>query len=129
MIPNRACRRRSPPPARAAQLEQLGKFCVVGAIGYGINLAPAAWNCRTPGLHDPARSHRVVPRRGDEHLPPNRAWTFRYSAVCIAAQGMRFFVVSLASLGANLILLRILIAFGGGKSICPRRSPSSSSRR
>jgi putative flippase GtrA len=45
----------------------------------------------------------------------NRWWTFRDRRAGVAAQGMRFFVVSLASLGANLLMLHVLITLGLGK--------------
>ena len=47
----------------------------------------------------------------------NRYWTFRDRRAGVAAQGMRFFVVSLASLGANLFLLHVLITLGAGKLV------------
>ncbi|MBV8064999.1 MAG: GtrA family protein, partial [Actinobacteria bacterium] len=47
----------------------------------------------------------------------NRLWTFRDRRRGVAAQGMRFLVVSLGSLGANLLVLRVLIALGGGKFV------------
>jgi putative flippase GtrA len=59
--------------------QQLGKFCVVGAVNY-------TWN---------------------------RLWTFRELRGHFGVQGMRFFVVSLAALGANLLVLHVLIAQGG----------------
>jgi putative flippase GtrA len=47
----------------------------------------------------------------------NRLWTFRDRRRGVAAQGMRFFVVSLGSLGANLVVLHLLISAGSGKLI------------
>ncbi len=43
----------------------------------------------------------------------NRLWTFRAQRGHLGVQGMRFFVVSLAALGANLLLLELLIGVGG----------------
>jgi putative flippase GtrA len=43
----------------------------------------------------------------------NRLWTFRELRGHFGVQGMRFFVVSLAALGANLFVLHLLIADGG----------------
>ena len=42
----------------------------------------------------------------------NRIWTFRGERGHFAYQGMRFFVVSLVALGANLLVLRALVALG-----------------
>ena len=47
----------------------------------------------------------------------NRLWTFRDRRAGVAAQGMRFFVVSLAALGANLLMLHVLITLGAGKFV------------
>ncbi len=47
----------------------------------------------------------------------NRLWTFRDRRAGVAVQGMRFFVVSLASLVANLLVLHVLITFGAGKLV------------
>jgi putative flippase GtrA len=47
----------------------------------------------------------------------NRVWTFRDRRAGLAVQGMRFFVVSLASLGANLLALHVLITLGAGKLV------------
>jgi putative flippase GtrA len=47
----------------------------------------------------------------------NRWWTFHDRRAGVAAQGMRFFVVSLASLGANLLVLHVLITLGLGKLV------------
>ncbi len=91
---------------------QLAKFCVVGTIGYGINLA----------VYD------VLLRQGLQYLVAatcsflvavtsnytlNRHWTFREQRAGVAAQGMRFFAVSLAALVANLGVLHLLISIGG----------------
>jgi len=72
--------------------QQLGKFCVVGAIGYAINLAVYA-----------VTSNYVW----------NRLWTFREHRGHVGIQGMRFFLVSLAALGANLGVLHLLVSPGG----------------
>jgi putative flippase GtrA len=95
---------------------QLGKFCAVGAVGYGINLAVYA-----ALLH--AGFHYLLAATGSflvavtSNYMLNRHWTFRDRRAGIAAQGMRFFVVSLASLGANLLVLHVLISFGAGKLV------------
>lgn len=96
--------------------EQLAKFCAVGAIGYAINLAVYA-----AILH--AGAHYLVAATCSffvavtNNYVLNRAWTFRDRRAGVAAQGMRFFVVSLASLGANLLVLHLLISAGTGKLV------------
>jgi dolichol-phosphate mannosyltransferase len=47
----------------------------------------------------------------------NRWWTFRDRRAGIAAQGAQFFVISVASLGANLLVLHVLITLGLGKLV------------
>src|ERR687883_325483 len=42
-------------------------------------------------------------------------WTFRGERGHFAYQGLRFLVVSLVALGANLVCLRLLVALGLGK--------------
>ena len=96
--------------------EQLGKFCAVGAVGYVINLG-----VYTALLH--AGLHYLVAATGSFFVAVssnyllNRWWTFRDRRAGVAAQGMRFFVVSLASLGANLLVLHLLITLGLGKLV------------
>ena len=96
--------------------EQLGKFCVVGGIGYVINLG-----VYTLLLH--AGLHYLIAATGSflvavtSNYALNRWWTFHDRRAGIAAQGMRFFVVSLASLGANLLVLHVLITLGVGKLV------------
>ena len=45
----------------------------------------------------------------------NRLWTFRDRRGRVAAQGMRFLIVAVTSLGANLLVLHVLITLGTGK--------------
>jgi putative flippase GtrA len=94
--------------------EQLGKFCAVGAVGYVVNLAVYA-SLLHAGLHYllAATCSFLVAVASNYTL--NRHWTFRDRRAGVAAQGMRFFVVSLASLGANLVVLHVLITLGLGK--------------
>ena len=95
---------------------QLGKFCVVGAIGYGINLAVYAVLLHV-GLHYLLAATCSFLVAVTSNYALNRHWTFRDRRAGVAAQGMRFFVVSLASLGANLLVLHVLITLGAGKLV------------
>ena len=47
----------------------------------------------------------------------NRIWTFRGDRGHFAYQGLRFLVVSVAALGANLVCLRLLVGLGVGKIV------------
>jgi putative flippase GtrA len=94
--------------------EQLAKFCVVGAVGYGINLAVYATLIHF-GLHYLAAATCSFLVAVTSNYTWNRVWTFHDRRAGVAAQGVRFFIVSIASLGANLLLLHLLITFGAGK--------------
>ena len=45
----------------------------------------------------------------------NRLWTFRAQRGHVAWQGMRFLVVSTLALGANLLVLHLLVTLGLGE--------------
>jgi putative flippase GtrA len=94
--------------------EQLAKFCAVGAVGYGVNLAVYA-SLLHAGLHYLLAATCSFFVAVASNYTLNRHWTFRDRRGGVAAQGMRFFLVSLASLGANLIVLHLLITVGLGK--------------
>lgn len=95
---------------------QLAKFCVVGAIGYAINLAIYDAILRT-GVHYLVAATCSFFVAVTNNYVLNRAWTFRDRRRGVAAQGARFFAVSLASLGANLLVLHLLISLGSGKLV------------
>jgi putative flippase GtrA len=91
---------------------QLAKFCVVGAIGYVINLAVYATLIHY-GLHYLVAATCSFLVAVTSNYTWNRLWTFRELRGHVGVQGMRFFVVSLAALAANLFVLHLLIADGG----------------
>jgi putative flippase GtrA len=91
---------------------QLAKFCVVGAIGYVINLAVYDAVLHQ-GVHYLAAATCSFLVAVTSNYTLNRHWTFRDQRAGVATQGMRFFLVSLASLGANLVVLHVLIRYGG----------------
>jgi putative flippase GtrA len=89
----------------------------VGAIGYAINVFGVYRPLIHAGWHYllAATCSFVVAATSNYTL--NRLWTFRDRRAGVAAQGMRFFVVSAASLGANLIVLHVLITLGASKFV------------
>ena|SRR5581483_12291542 len=95
---------------------QLAKFCVVGAIGYAVNLAVYTALLHG-GLHYLVAATLSFLVAVTSNYTWNRLWTFRDRRRGVAAQGMRFFIVSLASLGANLLVLDALISLGAGKLV------------
>jgi len=92
--------------------QQRGKFWAVGAIGYLINLA-----VYDTLLHE--HLHYLVAATCSflvavtSNYTWNRIWTFREHRGHLGIQGMRFFLVSLGALGANLAVLHLLIVYGG----------------
>lgn len=96
--------------------EQLAKFCVVGALGYVINLAVYDTLLHA-GLHYLLAATCSFLVAVTSNYTWNRIWTFRHHRGGVASQGTRFFIVSLASLGANLLVLHLLITAGAGKFV------------
>jgi putative flippase GtrA len=90
--------------------QQLGKFCAVGAVGYLINLAvyDALLHAKVHYLVAATCSFLVAVT---SNYTWNRLWTFREHRGHFGVQGMRFFLVSLGALGANLVVLHLLIAY------------------
>lgn len=110
---------RRPPRGRLASSlrsvrnwQQLAKFCVVGAVGYLVNLAvyDALLHEGMQYLAAATCSFLVAVT---SNYTWNRLWTFRDERGHVGVQGMRFLVVSLGALGANLLVLHLLIAYGG----------------
>jgi putative flippase GtrA len=91
---------------------QLAKFCVVGASGYVVNLTVYAVLVRRFDVHYmPAAVCSFAVAVTNNYLW-NRLWTFRGQRGHFYYQGLRFLVVSLAALAANLVVLRVLVAAG-----------------
>jgi putative flippase GtrA len=96
--------------------EQLAQFCAVGAVGYLINLGVYALLLGA-GLHYLLAATLSFFVAVANNYWFNRHWTFRDRKAGVAAQGMRFFLISLASLGGNLLVLHVLIRLGLGKFV------------
>ena len=96
---------------------QLAKFCTVGATGYVVNLAVYTALLHWAGLHYLAAAACSFVVAVTNNYTLNRVWTFRGQRGHFAYQGLRFLIVSLVALGANLVVLRVLVAFGAGKIV------------
>jgi dolichol-phosphate mannosyltransferase len=96
---------------------QLAKFCVVGASGYAINLAVYTALLKWAGLHYLGAAFVSFLVAVSNNYWWNRHWTFRGDRGHFAYQGMRFAAVSAVALGANLGILRVLVALGVGKIV------------
>jgi putative flippase GtrA len=96
---------------------QLAKFCSVGASGYIVNLAVYALLLNAADLHYrlAATGSFVVAATSNYLL--NRLWTFRHQRGHFGLQGLRFFTVSIAVYGANLLLLSLFVHAGVGKIV------------
>ena len=93
--------------------EQLAKFGAVGAVGYLVNLGIYI-ALRRAGIHYiPAAIGSFVVAVTNNY-GWNRVWTFRRQRGHMAYQGLRFLVVSLVTLGANLAILYGLVHAGFG---------------
>jgi putative flippase GtrA len=96
---------------------QLAKFCTVGGSGYAVNLAVYVF------VLDVLRFHYFFAATISFLIAVvnnylwNRAWTFRDQRGHFGYQGFRFFVVSTSVYAANILLLWLLIALGGGKIV------------
>jgi dolichol-phosphate mannosyltransferase len=107
----------APAPGIAAGLRRRGnwvqllKFGVVGASGYAVNLV--VYGALLGGGID-FRLAAVVAFlvAVTSNYTWNRLWTFREQRGHFAYQGLRFFVVSVVVLGANLCVLSLLVLLG-----------------
>ncbi|HEV3404819.1 MAG TPA: GtrA family protein [Gaiellaceae bacterium] len=96
---------------------QLAKFCVVGGVGYAVNLGVYSLLLNWANLNYLIAAVGSFAVAVTNNYLLNRYWTFHRERGHFAYQGARFFLVSVASLGANLLILHLLISAGFGKII------------
>jgi putative flippase GtrA len=96
---------------------QLAKFCAVGGSGYVVNLTVYALLLKGADIHYLLAAVGSFLVAVTNNYTWNRVWTFRHQRGHVAYQGMRFLVVSLVALAANLIFLRTLVALDTGKIV------------
>jgi len=94
---------------------QLAKFLAVGASGYVVNLAVYSVLWSAVGLDYRIAATCAFIVALTNNFIWNRAWTFRSDRGHFGYQGVRFLVVSLLALAANLVALRALVEVGVGK--------------
>lgn len=94
---------------------QLAKFATVGVTGYAVNLSVYAALVHGVGLHYLAAAVCSFVVAVTNNYTWNRLWTFRRQRGHVVYQGMRFLVVSVAALGANLTVLELLVSADVGK--------------
>jgi putative flippase GtrA len=94
---------------------QLGKFVAVGTSGYVVNLSVYSALVHGAEIHYLVAAVCSFLVAVTNNYTWNRLWTFRGQRGHVAYQGMRFFVVSVVALGANLLVLQLLVSAGLGK--------------
>jgi putative flippase GtrA len=97
---------------RPASWWQLVKFGIVGGSGYLINLAVFAVLAGSLGLHHSAAAIGAFCVAVTNNFLWNRHWTFGPGDGSAGFQAARFFAVSVASLGLNLVVLEALVSSG-----------------
>ena len=97
---------------RPASWWQLLKFGIVGGSGYLINLAVFAVLAGSFGVHHAIAAIGAFCVAVSSNFLWNRYWTFGPGEGPAHFQAARFFAVSVASLGLNLVVLEILVSSG-----------------
>jgi putative flippase GtrA len=90
---------------------QLLKFGLVGGSGYLINLAVFALLASGFDLHPALAAIGAFAVAVTNNFLLNRHWTFGPGDGPMHFQAARFFTVSLASLGLNLVVLQLLLTY------------------
>lgn len=98
---------------RPASWWQLAKFGIVGGSGYLVNLVVFAVLANSFGVHHALAAIGAFCVAVTNNFLWNRYWTFGPGDGSAGFQAARFFAVSVASLGLNLIVLEALISSGG----------------
>ena len=93
---------------------QLAKFCAVGASGYVVNLVVFSLLV-SAGYHYSLAAACSFLVAVTNNYTWNRLWTFRGQRGHVAYQGIRFLVVAVCALVANLIVLETLVSLGLAK--------------
>lgn len=91
---------------------QLLRFCTVGASGYVVNLAVFWGLLQYVGAHYLTAAVGAFLVAWTNNFLLNKFWTFRRHELSATAQGARYMLVSLVSLGLNLLALEALIRAG-----------------
>ena len=107
---------RIPDPRKVPRSDwmQLVRFLAVGVSGYVVNLL-VFWADTSAGAHYiPAAIVAFIVAWTNNFLL-NRHWTFRAGDEAMVGQGLRYLLVCLVALGANLVILHVLVDAGLGE--------------
>ena len=115
MSPVQTARRIGAGARRADNWWQLVRFGMVGASGYLVNLAVFALLVELLDVHHVIGAVGAFCVAVSNNFYWNRHWTFQASHGHAGFQAARFFAVSVAALGINLIVLELLIDAGVGE--------------
>ena len=102
----------APAWAYAPHLWQFTKFALVGASGYAVNLSVFAFAVHGVGSPYLAAATASFCVAAFSNYVLNRRWTFGEYRRGFARQGVRFLVVSVFALSANLAFLDLLVVGG-----------------
>jgi dolichol-phosphate mannosyltransferase len=92
------------------------RFCLVGASGYVVNLAVYS-GLMHMGLHYLPAAAMAFAVAFANNYTCNRRWTFKSQRGNVYDQGARYLVISLCTLGGNLLLLHWLISLHADKLV------------
>ncbi len=107
---------RVPDPRKVSRSDwlQLVRFLVVGFSGYVVNLL-VFWVATVGGLHYIPAAIVAFIVAWTNNFILNRYWTFRRGNTAVVGQGLRYLLVSVVTLGANLLILHVLVDAGLGE--------------
>jgi len=100
---------------RPSNWVQFAQFGAVGGIGYAVNLGVYALLLSLAHVHYLVAAIGAFGVAVTNNYLINRYWTFRGERGDFGQQGVRFFVVSVLSLGVNLIILHLFVRAGWDK--------------
>jgi putative flippase GtrA len=92
---------------------QLVRFSIVGASGYVINLAVYSVLVFVLDVHYVLAATLAFCVAVTNNFLLNRGWTFKATYGRVTFQAPRFLIVSLLALGANLLVLELLVGVIG----------------
>ncbi|MFM8829019.1 MAG: GtrA family protein [Actinomycetota bacterium] len=93
---------------------QLVRFLAVGVSGYVVNLL-VFWISTSAGAHYIPAAVIAFAIAWLNNFLLNRHWTFRRADEAMVGQGVRYLLVCLVALAANLVILHLLVDAGLGE--------------
>lgn len=94
---------------------QLVRFLAVGVSGYVVNLLVFWLATGVGGMHYIPAAVVAFAVAWTNNFLLNRYWTFRRGDEAVVGQGLRYLLVCLVALAANLVILHLLVDAGLGE--------------